>query len=182
MSEDLTFFSESDMTTGKDGKKKVASEYPAWYNRHLVDELSEDINVTEIALREGRVQDSQLHTTKEKLSRLKSKLEDIESSVPKFDAKGIDRLAKVRKELGKDIASMMYSRSDMQKGLADSHDEARRMTAQSISLSPEAHEIAKACNVTPKDGRVSRTEAEKIWKIAGRFLGEGSNTESLRRD
>lgn len=182
MSEDLTFFSEADMTVTKDGKKKVASEYPAWYNRHLIDELSEDIGSTEMNLKEGRVSESQVYATREKLTRLKSKLEDIERSVPQLDGKNIDKLAKVRKELGKEIASKMYSRSDMQKGLADSHDEARRMTVPSISLSPEAHEIAKACNVQAKDGKVSRTEAEKIWKIAGRFLGEGSNTEQLRRD
>ena len=178
-----TFFSEADMYVGKDGKKKIASEYPVWYNRQLLDELKEDITMAEFDIKSGRVKESQLVATRERLSKLKEKMDEIEASVPKLDAKGIDRVSKVRKELGKEIASKMYSRSDMKKGLADSHDEARRMTEPSITLSPEAIEMAMACNVPiSSDGRVSRAEAEKVWKISSRFLGEPSNSEYLRKD
>jgi len=179
---ELSFFSESDMIVTKDGKKQISSEYPIWYNRQMLDELSEDIRMAEFDIKSGRVKDSQLGQAKEKLSKMRDRMTEIESSMPKLDAKEIDKMAKVRKELGKGIASKMYSRSDMKKGLADSHDEARRMSNPSIDLPPEAIEIARMCNVHTKDGKISRTEAEKIWKITGRYLDEGSNTESLRRD
>jgi len=179
---ELSFFSESDMIVTKDGTKRISSEYPIWYNRQMLDELSEDIRMAEFDIKSGRVKDSQLGQAKDKLSKMRDRMSEIDNSMPKLDAKEIDKIAKVRKELGKSISSKMYSRSDMKKGLADSHEEARRMISPSIDLPPEALEIAKMCNVNTKDGKISRTEAEKIWKITGRYLDEGSNTESLRKD
>jgi hypothetical protein len=109
-------------------------------------------------------------------------MEAIEKSQPKVDEATKDKLNKVRKELGKEISTLLFSRSDMRKGLADARTEAMRVETPMIEVSKDCFEIAKACNVTPVNGKISRTQAEKIWKISGRFLGESSNAESLRRD
>jgi hypothetical protein len=178
----FTFFSESDMVVTKDGQKKISSEMPMWYNRQMVEELKEDIQMCEYDLKSGRVAESQLPKVKGRLANLQRKMEEVEQSMPKLDDKTKDTLFKARKDLGKEISNMLFSRSDMKKGLADAHDEVRRMETPSIKISPDYADIARACNVTPVDGKVSRTQAEKIWKITGRYLGEGSNTESLRRD
>lgn len=82
----------------------------------------------------------------------------------------------------KKIYNDAQARREMKKGLADSHEEARRMTTPNIKLSPELIEVAEACNVKHTDGKISRTEAEKIWKITSRYLDEPSNTEYLRKD
>jgi len=175
------FFSEVDMTT-KDGIKQVASEYPAWYYTTMMDDLKEDIRREDFALESGVVPAERRPQMVDKIKRLKKKLEDIEKSVPKLSEADESKLLKVRKELGKEISSLMFTRSQMQKGLADSHTEARRMVDPCISIENEAAEVARKCNITPRNGKISRTEAEKIWKITGRYFGEISNSESLRKD
>jgi hypothetical protein len=179
---EISFFSESDMVVTKEGKKIISSEYPIWYNRQMLDEISEDVRMAEFDIKSGRIRDEKLSQAKDRLNNLKEKMAEIEASIPKLESKDVDRMSRVRKELAKEIASKMFSRSDMKKGLADSHEEARRMSNPSISLSPDAHEFAKACNVNVVGGKVSRMGAEKIWKITGRFLDETSNTEYLRKD
>ena len=116
------------------------------------------------------------------LKSVKSLEEAMEKAMPKMDDKTKDKLFKVHKELGAKIADAMFTRSDMKKGLADAHEEARRMDTPVIKIGSDMSDIARACNVNPIDGMVSRNQAEKIWKISSRFLGENSNIESLRRD
>lgn len=178
---EFTFFSELDMVS-KDGTKQISSEMPAWYNRQMVEELKEDIQMCEFDLKSGRVSESQLPVVRKRLESLNTKMEAIEKSQPKVDDATKDKLNKVRKELGKEISALLFSRSDMRKGLADARTEAMRVETPMIEVSKDCFEIAKACNVTPVNGKISRTQAEKIWKISGRFLGESSNAESLRRD
>ena len=182
MSENVSFFSESDMCITKDGKKRISSEFPIWYNRQMVDELSEDVRMAEFEIRSGRIQETQLAKAKERLGKLQAKLDEIQNNRPNLDSVTKDSFAKARKELGKEISARMFTRSDMKKGLADSHEEARRMTLPTIKLNAELNALAKACNVEPVDGKISRTQAEKMWKITSRYLDEQSNSESLRRD
>lgn len=177
----VQFFSEADMAT-KDGLKKIVSEYPAWYYTTMLDDLREDVRREEFTLESGVVPAERVPQIRDKVKRLKLKLEEIEKSVPKLSEVEEGKLLKVRKELGKEITSRMFTRSQMQKGLADSHTEARRMVERSISITPEVAEVAKSCNINPIDGKISRTEAEKMWKITGRYFGDVSNSESLRRD
>ena len=81
------------------------------------------------------------------------------------------------------IRDSMFSRKDMEKGLADAHEEARRMSQPCIELKDDLITFAKNCDVVVNNtGKVSRKGAEKMWKIASRLLGELSNTESLRKD
>lgn len=182
MAEGISFFSESDMAVNKEGKKRISSEYPIWYSRQMVDELKEDIAMAEFELRSGRIKDTQIAQAKDRLNKLQTRMSEVEKSQPKLEAKELDKVSKVRKHLSKEISNKMYSRSDMKKGLADAHEEVRRMTDFSIPVTGEISELASACNVIPVDGKINRTQAEKIWKIAGRYLDESSNTESLRRD
>lgn len=176
-----TFFSEADMAT-QDGMKKVASEYPAWYYTTMMEDLKEDIRREEYSLESGGVPADRVPQIRDKVKRLRQKLEGIEASVPKLTEADESKLLKVRKELGKEIAGRMFTRSQMQKGLADTHTEARQMVEQSITITPEAAEVAALCNITPRDGKISRTQAEKVWKITGRYFGEISNSEVLRKD
>ena len=179
---EISFFSESDMKTKADGTKYISSEYPIWYNRQMMEELREDISMCEYDLKSGRIAETQLGVTRERLSKLKKRYEEVEKAMPKMDDKIKDKLFKVHKELGARISDAMFTRSDMKKGLADAHEEARRMDTPIIKIGSDMADIARACNVSPVDGMVSRNQAEKIWKISSRYLGENSNIESLRRD
>ena len=112
----------------------------------------------------------------------KEKMGKIEESSPRFTDQEMAMLKKVRKEVGAKISDAMFKRSEMEKGLADAHEEARRMVSPCVDLSDEELAFAKACDVAiDPNKRVSRKSAEKMWKIASRILEETSNTESLRK-
>ena len=73
----------------------------------------------------------------------------------------------------------------MQRGIADAHEEARRMKEGIIKVNPE---LARICNLRPYvNGQYSRDEAIKAWKLSGRALQEAThweektNAEVLRR-
>ena len=179
MSEDVRFFSEVDYVTTKDGKKVQSSEFPAWYFDNMIDEMQESLLKDEQAIKAGRLSGEQLASARDRVERYRDRLSKIEESRPALDK---DKVSKNWKELGKNISSMMYSRSQMQKGIAPAEGEAKRMVQPCVPVTPEIQEYAKACNVPVVDGKVSRNGAEKIWKLCGRYLGEITNSEVLRKD
>jgi len=173
----MKFFGKADRD--KDGK--IKSDYPAWYNEQHVDDLKESIDQQERALENDAVPSDRRSQFRERLKREKERLDDIEGSRPQFNDKEKDEICNLRKDLGIRISVAMYKTSDMQRGLANAHEEAKRMTEPCIKITSEReNEVAEACGIKVKDGKVTRTEAEKMWKIISKGLGEISNTESLR--
>jgi hypothetical protein len=182
MSDAIRFFSKIDMKT-TDGKTRVVSEYPAWYFDHIKEELQENIRQNKFILendrgitREKRIEVSQ------QLERMESKFSEIEGGVPEMNAVDKDKVAKARVDLTKQIKDSLFSRSQMQKGLADAHKEAKRMTEPCIKLSPEAEEVASWCGVKASGGKLNRNDATRVWKIVGKYLGEETNIEAYRKD
>jgi hypothetical protein len=174
----MKIFGDVDKT--KDGK--VKSQYPAWYYETHIDELRESIRHKEYQLESDLIPLSEKGITRERLKQEKERLEEIEKSKAKFTATEKDDLSKIRKDLGQRIKDGMFTRSQMEKGLADAHEEARRLSEPVIEIKTEVEkELAKECEVKVIDGKVSRKGAEKIWKIASKALGEMSNTEELRK-
>ena len=172
-----TFFSEVDMRDGK-----VASEYPVWMFRSLLEDLYEDIRRDEYSLKQGIVPESQLPAMRDRLKRNRVKVDQVENSRPVLSERQDNDLNKAEKHLAKEIRTKMFSRSDMKRGLADSHEEARRMVEPSIQVTPEVERLAEACNTKLTSDTISRGTAERLWKMARAFRGEVSNTEILRRD
>ena len=166
-----------------DVKGNVKSTYPSWYFTTMLDNLREEIQFSEYQIRDNFVPASEMHVTQERLRQKKDKLKELESAIPRINGKDKDTVARVRSELGEKIREKMYTREEMRKGLADAHQEARLMCEPCIELKGDALALAKKCNVTVgKGGRVTRTGAEKTWKIMSKILEESTNVESLRRD
>jgi predicted nuclease with TOPRIM domain len=153
-----------------------------FYNRNHVDELREDIQRDEYAIKMGYIKESQLPQVRDRLRTMQNKLDEIENSIPKLSSKKKDELKHTLDYLGEEIKNKMFTRTDMMKGIADSHEEAKRMVTPSITVTPEVMQFAKACNVQVTDGKISRDGASKIWKIGRRVLDENSDAEELRRD
>ena len=105
-------------------------------------------------------------------------MDKISSSRPKLKGKDKDDIAKGYKELGGQIAESMFTLSDMKRGTASAHEEARRMVKPIISVDPK---LAASCGVNTKDGMVSRNDASKIYKIMGKLIGDNTNIEVLRK-
>jgi len=177
----LDFFTGADKN--RDGKN--ASEYPAWMHQSQMDELRESIRQREHALDNDLVYASERMIQRDRLKKEKEKLGVIEESKPKLEGPELDRLVKARKYLGGEITKLMYSHSEMERGTADAHEEARRMTEPCVSIKGEdVLPIIKACGVdgVTVDCRISRNQAEKCWKILSAYLGEPQNTEVLRKE
>jgi hypothetical protein len=164
-------------------KGKIKSEFPAWYYPQQIDELKESIRHKERLIEQDMVPASEKQITKSRLAQEKERLTKIEEHMPKLTATEQDSVHKMTKELGNKIGISMFSRSEMERGTADAHEEARRMSEPCIEIKTEAEvELAKECNISIKNGKVSRDEASKMWKLSRRMLGEMSNVEILRRD
>ena len=181
MPDDIKIFSEMDLIKTKDGQV-IGSEFPAWYHDNMVDELKENIRQDEYQLDKTDMPADRRHTTRERIKKNKERLEQILETTPELDDKQKDYLNKLRKDLGNEISRLMFTRSQMRNGLADAHTEARRMVEPSIKVTGSLYDMAKACNVRIIGDKISRTSAEKVWKICSKRLGEISNTEALRKE
>ena len=176
------FFGAIDRT--KDGR--ISSQVPAWSMATHIDELNENIASRERNLERGMIPYDAVHQVKEELKVDKEKLDKILSSKPKLTDVEQDEVYKVYKSFSKDIKDMMFSRSEEKKGLASPHEEARRMIDPIIKVNEKTAQLCKDNGVKVTETReglkVSRNGATKVWKIIGRYLGENSNAEYLRKD
>jgi hypothetical protein len=170
---EIVFFGEVD----RHSKGGFSSEYPAWYFPRQLEEMKEELRGKEEALEVPGI--ARRQELRQQVAELKHRIHEIESSKPKLSAKQKDDLAGRMRELGEEIRSAMPPRSDMMKGLADSHEEVRRMTEPCVKIDPE---LARACGVPVTKGLATRDGAVKVWKIGTRALGEPSNVERLRRE
>lgn len=172
---DLEFFGKAD----KDRDGKIGSTFPAWYFDSKIDTIREGIQRKEQALSRGDVPADFIYQTREDLKREQERLDEIESSKPRLSDIQADSLSKNYKDLSSSIKESMFTREEMQRGFADAHEEVRRMTKPCIKVDPE---LARRCGVTNVvNGMVNRNDADKIFKIAGKILGEETNVERLRR-
>ena len=174
----IQFYGKAD--TNREGR--ITSEYPGWYfdNEHL-DELKRGIDYKQGLLDRGLCPPSEIGVTRAALVREKERLVLIEESKPVLTADDKSKLSKMRKTLGEEIKASMYSRSDMQKGVVDDHEEVRRMSEPIIDVTGELYEVVKASGVAIYDGKVTREGAIKPWKLIGKLLGEPTDVETLRK-
>ena len=172
-----------DFERRKDGRPR--SEYPGWYyeGRRHVEELEDSIKQRERMLKMGAVSHEKEGEYRERLEMEKERYEKIKESVPKLDGEHKDRVAKLVKELRGDISGSQFTRTDMLLGLADAHEEAQRMSTKKIPIrSEDEAALAKEMGIKVEDGKISRTDKERLWKIGRKALGESTNTEVLRRE
>ena len=171
----LTFFGEVDRHPYS---KAITSEFPAWYFTSHIEELREDIFRKNEAIRTGMVDRADVFRIEKEIETDERKLSLIEASIPKVsDARKTD-LASDYKKLTKIIAEALPSYDSAKRGLVDAHEEVRKMSNPYIKVDTA---LAEACGVKIQNGAVSRDGAVKIWKIVGKFLGEPTNVESLRK-
>lgn len=179
MSDGIQFFGNIDRVHGDD-RKGFASAYPVSYFKQQVEALKNDIEDSEMRLRDDRVPVTDIHKAKVELKKKKEKMDAIEQSIPKVSGKQKDELSKHYKDLSEKIRDAMPTRSDMMMGLADVHSEVRAMTKPCISV--KGMEFLRDMGIRPVNGKITRNEASRAFKIIGNVLGEHTNVERLRRD
>lgn len=172
----FTVFTEYDFTNGK-----ISSCFPLWYFDSMKENIINEITRMNNAILFGFVPEERIPEYRAAMNKLKKKLQEIEDSERKFGSDVIDYAAKVISTLSEKISNAMPTRTEMEKGFFDPAEEARRMTTPCIILNETELRWAKICNCNVVNNKVSRTEAEKMWKIARKLLGEDTNTEILRK-
>jgi len=181
---EIKFFGEVDIHPTK---KMINSEYPAWYFDKPYEQLGEDVGRMERQLERGAIPSDKLGEFKDQLSKRQEQLRKINESIPKLTGEEKDKLAKARKDMASLIKAGYFTRTQMQKGLVDVHKEAERMVKPLVEVKPEFAEIIKGCNIKVENGKISRDNLVKAWKITGKLLNrhggdEETNAETLRRD
>jgi hypothetical protein len=181
---EIQFFGEIDIHPTK---KIIHSEYPAWYFDRPFEQLGEEVGRMERLLERGGVPPDKMADFREQFTKKKDQLQRIQESIPKLSGEDKTRLAKARKDMAAEIRAGYYTRTQMVKGLVDIHKEAERMVKPMVEVKPEFVEILKGCNIKVENGKVSRDNLVKAWKIAGKLLNrhgesEETNAETLRRD
>ncbi len=175
---DLEIFGKVD----RDEKGKVKSDYPALCFPQHKEELEESIRYKQNQLDQGLITKSEEGFARESLAKEKTRLKEIDNSMTHYSQKEIDYLVVCRKSLGKKIQELMPRQSHIDRGLANAHEEANKISEPCVKLDPEEIDFIKACDQSiTNDGKVNRGQAEKCWKIASRIVGESSNVEELRR-
>ncbi len=166
----------------RDEKGKVKSDYPAFCFPQHKEELEESIRYKQSQLDKGLIIKSEEGFAREALSKEKTRLKEIDNSITRYSQKEIDYLAVCRKSLGKKVQDLMPRQSQIERKLANAHEEANKISEPCLKLDPEEVDFIKACDQSiTNDGKISRGQAEKCWKIASRIIGEPSNIEELRR-
>jgi len=177
--EAFNFFGKID----RDYKDRITSEFPAWYFETHVENMKEERATLIRRLERGEVPPDNVPYAKQDAAAIKERIDEIEKSRPEIRDNEKAELQKLHKELSNKISESMFTRSEMMRGTASAHDEARRMVSPTIALSPPLRGLAKSCNVNLDKGvKISRNDATKMWKILGKLIGEGTNVEGLRRD
>lgn len=177
-SSDIRVFGETDRTPSG----KVKSEFPSWYFDQQKEDLRKEIVDAERALKSGAIPYPIRERTEYELAKKKERFAKIEEETPQLKGIKRDGIAKMREGMGKKISEARFGRSEMEKGLADAHEEAHRMVDPVIKIESEAEaKFARACNIEIKDGKISRNEMEKMYKITSKMLGESTDIEYLRK-
>lgn len=166
----------------RDSKGKITSEFPAWYFDQQKEELERGIAQDEMALSQEAIPYPAKAKFREKLAQRKERLEKINEETPKLSGREEDAMLKMREEMGQSIGEAHFTRTQREKGLADAHEEVRRMTEPVIKIKSEREaDFIKNCGIKIKDGKITRNEAEKVYKIASKLLGQPTDIEYLRR-
>lgn len=177
----IQFFGAVDRV-GKREDGRIASEYPAFYFPSHRREMEEEVDKLRRSIELNLIPASEVPYSKAQLKRSEKRLDEIKNSVPKFTPAQKDELGNLYMDLQKQVSDSMFSRTDMKKGLVDVHEEARRMTEPIINVDKKHATFFRNHGITPVKGKITRNQAAKIYKIAGRVLDANTNVERLRRD
>lgn len=177
----IKFFTEDDMGRDANGNLFIKNAYPTHMSRKQVDDLEEEIRMTEYGLDNNHFPPDRVGEAKERLVRNRKALDRMRELEPTFKANE-DAIVGVERELSTQISDSMFTYTDMMKGTADPHEIARRATEPVISVSGAVKQMAMAngIRIDSRD-RITGTDATRLWQMCRNARGEMRNPEVLRR-
>ena len=182
--DDVRFFSEKDLRLDPKGNITGRNcDYPQWYFPKMINDLKEEIRSKKFSIDTGRVSQARLHDTKQSLASSEKQLTKLQESIPDFSRQK-DTIAKIADDLGKKLAERMPTRSQMQKGLADSQRMVQDDVSHCVDISdnPKIQRTADLNGFPVVKGKLRGGDATKLWQLCQTSLGSSGNPEWLRRD
>lgn len=167
----------------RDRDGKIASEYPAWMHQTNIRNMEEEYESISRAIERGDIDPGDIPYQRQEADKLKQRVEEIYEGRPDLPAGDKDAVARSRKELQELIRDRLFTTTEMKKGTASAIKEAELMSKPCVKLSGKLAELAEANGIPMNDkGEVSRTQAERLFKMTSAYLEEDGNVESFRRE
>ena len=162
---------------------KVCSEYPAYMSEVHLENTQEQCNSMKRMLGRGQIPDDRLMGHKRDIEVLENKIKQIVESKPHLSDPEKNHLHELFKKLVGSITETLFTRSEMNIGLANPRTEMKRMIGPCVKVDAKFHDVLEGVGIqVDKDSMVSRNQATKVAKIIGFLLGEDFNIEALRKD
>ena len=185
MSEKIQFFGEVDRNPSQPNMG-MGSDYPAYYFDNptgAMANLKEEIRQLEQQNHRGAISHEQVMKNKVEIEKRQAKYDAIVASKPKLSGVDEEKVDGWIKEMDEKVADAMFTYKEDARGTASPQEEVRRTTQPCVDV-PKA--LATACGMEMSGGgshiRVTRTQAEKMLKIARKVRGRRTNLEMLRRE
>jgi len=171
----IEFFGDID----KDNTGKVTSQTPAWFMDIHLEYLEEDTNKKRRQVERGEIPPEHLYMINNEIKNQQGKIDDIKAGRPKLIGGQKDMIAKQYHELQNLIADSLPTRRDDRRGYVNPRDELKRAKDKHIQVKPE---LAEACNMKHNGGKISGDDANRMYRMMGRVLGENENVERIRKE
>jgi hypothetical protein len=160
----------------------VKSEYPAWYWDTQLEELEREVSERRSSISRGIIPSEAMPRYRGDLEAKEARLTKIKEESPRPSQEEKDKLSKMIKEMQERIKESNWKRSEMERGLVDAHEEAKRMSEPCIPIRSDTEKNwAEQCYCRIIDGKVTRVDFERMYKIASKLIGEPTDIEYLRR-
>ena len=168
---------------GKKKDGKISSSLPCWYFPRKVEELEHDVEAKERSLVSGLLHPTAIPQVQFELAREKERLAEIRAAHVHLSGKEKDEAKAIYDDMGSQISDSMFTSYETTKGLADPHEEARRMKEPIINVDTRYKGVLANMGIeVGKGGKISRDDASRVYKILGKSIGENTNTERLRKE
>ena len=181
---DIKFFSETDLRMDSNGNITGRNcDYPRWYFPKMIQDAKEEIRSKKFSIDSGKYPQGRIAEAKDSLREAEKRLAQMEEKQPDF-SRYTDTLAEIADGLGKRLSDTMSTISQQKKGLGDPHRDVLIDTTPSIDISslPKAARLAEANGFRITKGKLTGSDALRLWQLSRTAIGESGNSEWLRKD
>jgi hypothetical protein len=160
----------------------IRSFMPIWAQEKLCEDVEEEVGMRRRALERGEVPDDAIPGAKQGLERAEEKWNSVRDSRPKLTGEQKDICAKSRKSIGEKLTGMLFTASQMATGVdVQPFKEVEMMTEPCVKVEAHEKEGYEACGIKIRKGKVTRQEAERVYILHSKSIGEDPSIEKLRR-
>lgn len=187
-SDDLPrLFGEIDRVREGPNRGKLAQDVPSWTQdgpiRGMEDEKEGAKRRLQYTKRHRIFDGETIYSQEESVKNLEERLEAVKAAKPtNLRARDKDFFAKEYKQLGEQLKDSFETVSDMKLGRVDPHRIADKMDGTIKNIKVDRRLAEQFEIPVDRDGRISESNASRIYSTLGKLLDSNPSPEALRRD